>query len=174
MDLGSSVSRAFRLSLAFILLLGLTLGVKSVTADRIAHADDMRMARDMAAMLQRDGFRVAVVPHHLFPFVRAEKEGCTLVAANAVANGVFRRRFESAAARIGPTSYNHGSALGGAFPRFLPVTAEHLQNWAFRFGIVAPRTPVIAIAASPTCRLDSINWPALRVWPAQLPRPDAR
>jgi hypothetical protein len=36
--------------------------VKSVTADRIAHPDDMRMARDMAAMLQRDGFRVAVVP----------------------------------------------------------------------------------------------------------------
>jgi hypothetical protein len=62
----------------------------------------------------------------------------------------------------------------GTFPRFLPVTAEHLQNWAFRFGIVVPRTPVIAIAASPTCRLDSIDWSALRVWPAQLPRANGR
>ena len=174
MDLGSPVSRAFRLSLAFILLLGLTLGVKIFTADRIAHPDDMRLARDMAAMLQSDGFRVAVVPHHLFPFVRAEKEGCTLIAANAVASGVFRRRFESAAAPVGPTSYNHGSALGAAFPRYLPVVAEHLQNWAYRFGIIAPRKPVIAIAATPACRLDSIAWSTLLVWPVPLSRHEAR
>ena len=163
------MSRAFRLSLAFVLLLGATLGVKVLTARRIGHSDDLRLARDMALMLRQDGFRTGVVPHHLFPYVRARKGGCFLVAANAVANGYLRHRFEGAAARIGPTVYNHGSARGPDFPRFLPVVTEHLQNWAFRFGISAPRTPVIAIAASPACRLDAIDWPALRVWAAPLP-----
>ena len=172
--MGSFVSRAFRLSLAFTLLFGLTLGLKIATASRLAHADEVRLARDMSAMLEMDGYRVTIVAHHLFAIVRAEKDGCTLVAANAVANGYLRRRFESAAERIGPTSYNHGSARGTGFPRFLPVAAEHLQNWAYRFGIVAPRTPVIAIAATPACRLESIAWSTLQVWPAPLPRPDAR
>jgi hypothetical protein len=162
------VSRAGRLSLALALLLGLTLTPKLLGAGRFAEPDGARLARDMAAMLAARGFQTRVVPHHLFPYVLARRGGCTLVAANAPANGSFRDSFADAAARIGPTLYHYRSERLGGFPRFLPVVEEYLQHWAYRVGLVVPRPPVIAIAAAPACRPGAFGWSALRVWPRPL------
>ncbi|MEA3047677.1 MAG: hypothetical protein QOJ53_2009, partial [Sphingomonadales bacterium] len=65
------MSRALRLSLALALLIGLTLAPKLLGAGRMAEPDGARLARDMAAALAAQGFRTALVPHHLFDFVRA-------------------------------------------------------------------------------------------------------
>jgi hypothetical protein len=162
------VSRALRLSVALLALTGLTLAPKLLGAARTAEPDGARLALDMAAALAAQGFRTALVPHHLFDFVRAQKGACTLIAANALAVGHLRDRFVEETAGIGPTLYHYRGATAAAFPRVAPVIAEHLQNWSYRVGIVAPRTPVIAIAASPACRLDSIDWSALRIWPRPL------
>ncbi|MEA3042208.1 MAG: hypothetical protein QOH47_46 [Sphingomonadales bacterium] len=162
------MSRALRLSLALALLIGLTLAPKLLGAGRMAEPDGARLARDMAAALAAQGFRTALVPHHLFDFVRAQKGDCTLVAANAPAGGYLRDRFGEETAGVGPTLYHYRGAPDAAFPRVVPVISEHLQNWSYRVGIVAPRTPVIAIAASPACRPDAIDWSALRIWPMPL------
>jgi hypothetical protein len=163
------VSRASRLSLAIALLLGLTLAPKLLSAGRLAEPDGARLARDMAGMLAERGFQTRIVPHHLFPYVLARRGGCTLVAANAPANGSLRDRFADAAARVGPTFYHYRSPPIGPFPRFRPVVEEYLQHWAYRLGLVVPRRPVIAIAAAPACRPDRLGWPALRVWPRPIP-----
>jgi hypothetical protein len=162
------VSRALRSSLALVALIGLTLTPKLAGAGRIAEPDGARLARDMAAALAARGFRTAVVAHHLFDYVVARNGACTLVATNALAGGYLRERFTEETAVVGPTLYHYGGATAAAFPRFVPVVAEHLQNWGYRVGIAAPRTPVIAIAASPACRLDAIDWAALRIWPMPL------
>jgi hypothetical protein len=150
-------------------LIGLTLTPKLLGAGRSAEPDGARLARDMAAALGAQGFRTALVPHHLFDFVRAQKGACTLIAANAPAGGYLRDRFGEETAAIGPPLYQYRGSTGTAFPRVVPVIAEHLQTWAYRVGIVAPRTPVIAIAAAPACRSEAIDWSALRIWPRPLP-----
>lgn len=162
------MSRARRLSLALVLLTGLTLTPKLLGAARMAEPDGARLARDMAAVLTAQGFRTALVQHRLFDFVRAERGACTLVAANALASGYLQERFGELTAGVGPTQYHYGETTAAAFPRVYPVLAEHLQNWAYLVGIVAPRTPVIAIAASPACRREAIDWSALRIWPMPL------
>ena len=159
------MSRALRLSLAFAVLIGVTMAPKLIGSGRIAEPDGARLARDMAATLAARGFRTVVRAHHLFDYVLARKGDCTLIAANALASGWLGERFAEETAAIGPVSYQYRGATGTDFPRFVPVVAEHLQLWAYRVGIVAPRTPVIAIAASPACRLDAIDWGALRIWP---------
>ena len=160
------MSRALRLSLALAALIGLTLTPKLLGSGRIAAPDGARLARDMAATLAAQGFRTALVPHHLFDYVLARKGNCSLLAANIIASGYLRERFAEYAAAIGPTYYHYGDSTGPSFPRFLPVFTEHLQLWAYRAGIVAPRGPVIAIAASPACRLETIDLASLRIWPA--------
>jgi hypothetical protein len=162
------VSRALRLSVAIALLTGLTLGPKLVGAGRVAAPDSAGLARDMAAALAGRGYRTAIVPHHLFDFVIARKEDCLLVAANAETDGYLHQRFAQEMAGIGPIHYHYDGALAPAFPRIFPVLGEHIQNWGYRIGIVAPRRPVIAIAASPACRLDAIDWAAFRIWPMPL------
>jgi hypothetical protein len=163
------VSRALRLSVALAALTGLTLGPKLLSAGRAAGPDGARLTRDMAAAFAAHGFRTAVVPHHLFDYVVVARRGaCALVAANAQTDGYLRERFAEDAGGIGPILYHYSGAPVPAFPRVVPVVTEHLQNWAYRVGIVAPRTPVIAIAASPACRLDSIDWAAFRIWPMPL------
>jgi hypothetical protein len=165
------VSRALRLSVALAVLIGVTLGLKLLAAGRAAEPDGGRLARDMAAALATRGFSTAVVPHHLFDYVVARKGDCALVAANALAAGYLRERFAEEVRGVGPVLYHYRGAPAAAFPRVIPVLSEHLQNWAYQVGIVAPRTPVIAIAASPACRLDSIDWSALRIWPMPLRGP---
>lgn len=162
------MSRALRLSLAFAALSGLTLTPKLLGAARMAEPDGARLARDMAAALAAQGFRTSIVPHHLFDFVRAQKGACTLVAANALAGGYMHERFGQVTAGIGPARYHYDGATGASFPRVGPVVAEHFQNWGYRIGVVAPRIPVIAIAASPACRPEAIDWSALRIWPMPL------
>jgi len=164
------VPRALGLSLALAALLAVTLAPKLLSAGRTAQADDSRLARDMVTMLRGQGFRAVAVPHHLFSHALAEKGACRLMAANAPATGYLRTRFAEAAATVGPTLYFYrGPGLGG-FPRFRPVVEEYLQHWGYRIGLVVPRAPVIAIAASPGCRPDALPWASLRVWPATISR----
>lgn len=160
------MSRAFRLSLAFAALIALTATPKLIGAERIAEPDGARLARDMAAALAAQGFRTAIVPHHLFDYVLARKGGCTLAATNMNAAGYLRERFAEETAAIGPLSYHYGDATGPDFPRLVPALAEHLQVWAYRIGIATAHAPVIAIAASPACRPGAIDWTSLQIWPA--------
>ncbi|TMJ20345.1 MAG: hypothetical protein E6G92_11535 [Alphaproteobacteria bacterium] len=166
------MSRALRLSLVFAVLIGLTITPKLIGVGRIGEPDAARLARDMAAALTARGFRTAVVAHHLFDHVVARRGSCTLVATNALTQGYLRERFTEETAAIGPTYYHYRGATGPSFPRFIPVVSERLQNWANRVGIAVPRAPVIAIAASPACRLDTVDWAAFRIWP--MPQPGRR
>jgi len=166
------VSRALRLSIALALLVGVTLGLKLSAAARTAEPDGARLAHEMSAALAAQGFSTAVVPHHLFDYVIARKGNCTLAATNAIASGYLRERFAEEVRGIGPVAYHYGDGPPAAFPRFIPVLTEHLQNWAYQIGIVGPRVPVIGIAASPACRLDTMDWAAFRIWPRRLRNPN--
>jgi hypothetical protein len=159
------VSRALRRSALLAVLLGLTLAPKLLGARRVAEPDGARLARDMAAMLRAGGFRTALPTHHLFDYVLARRGRCTMVAANAPASGALRDRFAEEAAAVGPVTYRYRSATARPFPRFLPVAEDYLQRWAYRLGIVVPRPALVAVAASPACRLDGLGWPALEIWP---------
>ncbi len=157
--------RLLAFSAALAVLVGATVGPKLVAQSRESVPDEARLAGEMAAMLGGHGFRSAVLPHRLFQLVPAEKGDCRLLAANMSAAGYKRTRFAQGAASYGPVRFYHGDASSDSFPRFVPAIQEVLQRWGSSIGIVAPRVPVIAVAASPECRLDGLPWEDLRIWP---------
>ena len=121
---------------------------------------------NLAAMLAAQGYQVEIRPlNRIFEYVVARQEGCRLVATALQDDGYYRDRFEAAFARFGPTRYYYRSNHGGGYPRVTPILEDHLQRWSFRFGIVAPRPAVIAVAASSACRVQTTPWASLRIWP---------
>ena len=149
-----SSSRALKLSFLGVLLLSVAWKL-AIPSD---NSDDLKIS--VIEFLERNHFRVTVTEQmvNYMPIIRAEANACHLEIARLAPDGSNWNLIQN--------STEHGDRLlvvfrGRVYAR-PPVLKTVLYYLGSRFlrelGLIRHITPVIAVAANPSCRAEEIPW----------------
>lgn len=147
---------------ALLLILPVTLGLRSIEhGQRVT--DSRRLTADAASILVREGWTVRPVEHHLIGWlIEGARGDCRMLVHFPPPEGVSDGKFRRLAQSVGPVTYSYRGRTSRAFPRFVPMAAEHVQRYAWSFGLAIPTAPLIAVARTPSCGTQAPNLAALR------------
>ena len=152
-------------SLAFAGLLLVSLAAKVALSAPTPYPDPARFGGEAAAMLAGHGFATASELRPLGMLVRARRGDCRLVLADYSPYGTFADTIAARAGAAGPLRFVYRGDLYERAPKLLPLTDFYWWREQRRLGLAAPRHPIVAVAASPQCRLESLDWRRLAAMP---------
>lgn|GEM_PF-5692075 len=152
-------------SLAFAALLLVSLAAKVALSAPTPSPDPARFGGMAAAMLARQGFVTAPELRPLGMLVHARRGGCRLMLGDYSPYGTFADVIAARARAVGPLRFVYRGAYYERAPKLLPLTDFYWWRELRRLGLAAPRHPVVAVAASPQCRLASFDWGRLAALP---------
>jgi hypothetical protein len=152
-------------SLAFAALLLASLAAKVALSAPTPDPDPASFGREAAAMLARQGFATAPELRPLGMLVHARRRDCRLMLGDYSPYGTFADVIAARAGAVGPLRYVYRGAFYESAPKLLPLTDFYWWREQRRLGLAAPRHPVVAVAASPQCRLDWFDWSRLAALP---------
>ncbi len=161
-------SRRAAFSLIFVAGLAATLGLKAQMLDIGSGPDLARFNRDLAALLSSRGYAVSIEDRaDDMDLVVADRGACRLkarietTADRAAARGSFT-------AGLPVVRYRYRGELLGAFPRGRFDLDNLLGRMAMRLRLASSSQQPLAIAASPACDLERIDFGSQQVF--ALPR----
>ena len=152
-------------SLACAALLLVSLAAKAALSAPTPDPDPARFGSEAAAMLARHGFATAPELRPLGMLVHARRDGCRLMVADYNPYGTFADVIAARARALGPLRFVYRGAFYERAPKLLPLTEHYWWREQRRLGLAAPRHPIAAVAASPQCRLELLDWDRLAVLP---------
>ncbi len=147
---------------ALLIIMPLTLGLRSVEhGERTTNSD--RLTADAASSMTRQGWSVRPLKHNLIGWLLEGVRGdCRILVHFAQPEGVSDEKFRRLVQPVGPVTYQYREGLSREFPRFVPLLAEHVQRYAWSFGLAVPTAPLIATARSPSCGKEMPDFAGLR------------
>lgn len=144
-------------------MLAATLGLKALWLRAPADGDGALFDREAAAMLRAGGFAGIVSDGH---FLDARSGTCRLILADDMLDGTLSEALATAARPVGPIRYVARGRLSDRLFKPSALFAFYVERELRRTGFAHERHPIVAVAASPTCALDRLDWRRL----AALPR----
>lgn len=154
----------FSASLAFAALLAVSLAAKAALIAPAPEPDSRRVAREAAAMLRDDDYRVAFERRPMGMLVHARRGGCRLLVVDYNPYGTFAPVIAARAAPVGPLRFVYRGELYSKAPKLVPLIDFYLYRELRRVGIDARRHPVAAVA-SQGCDLARFDWRRLAAFP---------
>lgn len=145
-------------SLGFAALLLLSLAAKAALSAPTPFPDPARFGREAAATLAGQGFATALELRPLGMLVHARRGGCRLLVADYSAYGTFAEVIAERAAAVGTLRFVYRNAFYDQAPKLVPLTDFYWWREQRRLGLAAPRHPVLAVAASAPCRVETLDW----------------
>lgn len=152
-----------RFRLAVAAMLAATLGLKALWVRAPADGDAALFDQEAAAMLRAGGFTGIASDGH---FLDARSGSCRLILADYILDGTFSEALAVAAQPVGPIRYVARGRISDRLFRPTALFAFYVERELRRTGFAPERHPIVAVAASPTCALDRLDWRRL----AALPR----
>ena len=145
---------------ALALLLALSLAGKAAWSAPAPEPDPLQPAEAAREVLARAGFRTRIVEFDRSPRVLAEgfRGRCRILAGDWPPHGTFADVYRDLGSRLGTLRFVRDGAVTTEAPKLRALLEFYVWREQRRIGIEAPRTPVIAVAASPGCDLDSLPW----------------
>ena len=152
-------------SLAFAALLLASLAAKLALSAPTPVPDPARFGREAEAMLARQHFATAPELRPLGMLVHARRGDCRLMLGDYSPYGTFADVIAARAGAVGPLRFVYRGAFFDRAPKLVPLTDFYLWREQRRLGLAAPRHPIVAVAASPRCRVESLDWRRLAALP---------
>ena len=148
-----------------IVLLSVTLGPRMLAARHLSTTSfDDHPLRDAALMrfLLRSGFQIGSVGgSEQFPIFSVSKGECHLAAANMSPQGVH----EALLKQLAGHDFEYRVVFRGKIyprqPRWDTYAYDFWRKTAGLYGVHVPFAAVTGLVATPSCRLETINWTAL-------------
>lgn len=161
-------SRRAAFSLVVAAALATTLGIKARTLDLATGPDLARYNRDLAVLLTRQSFAVSIEDRAAdMDLVVASRGECRFKARIETTADRFAA-LRSFAAGLPVVRYRYRGELFEAFPRGRYDFDSLLGRITLRLGLASSSQQPLAIAASPACDLDQIDFGPQRVF--RLPK----
>lgn len=157
-------SRRAKFALGIALLL--TLGVKAVFTRSAPRADRQVFAERASRLLGSQGFLTRLEHRPFGIIIYASTDACRLMLADYPPHGTLAEPLSLLARQVGPLRYVWEGKVLKAAPKLIPLGAFLLQRELRRIGLRPARRPLIAVAGSPGCDLQLIDWQKLETLPA--------
>lgn len=148
-------------SAAFAALLLVSLGAKAVLTAPAAEPDSRRFAGEAAAMLRARGFATHFEKRTFGVLVEGRRGDCRLAVGDYTPYGTFADRFDQLARPIGPLRFVYRGASHAQAPKLVPLLDFYMSRELRRVGLATLRHPIAAVAASPGCDLNVVDWSRL-------------
>jgi len=151
-------SGAASVGLAAILLVSL-LG-KLIAARPDPSPDAGTVATELATLFNEAGLEVRIVRTRRAPGILVEANGsdCRIVAGDYPPYDTYADVYRLLARPIGSLRYAYRGVLEPRPPKIRALLDFYLWREFRRVGLSRLRAPVIAMAATPGCSLQTINW----------------
>jgi hypothetical protein len=149
-------------SVAAAALILLSLAGK-LLVDRPDFLPDLAMSGEAArAFLTANGFSVRVRPHKLGPTLYGRKGSCYVMLAEEEVTGVNAALLASRAREVGREQFVYRGRFFDQPPLVRPMLDLLVARQLHRMGFNPVRRPLWAAASNGRCRLEQMNWSALR------------
>jgi len=145
---------------ALALLLGLSLAGKAAWSAPAPEPDPRGPAEAARDVLARAGFSTRILELDRSPRILAEgvRGRCIILAGDWPPHGTFADVYRNLGSRLGTLSFvRHGSVTSEP-PKLRALAEFYLWREQRRIGIAAARAPVIAVASTPDCDVQSLGW----------------
>ena len=148
-----------------IVLLSVTLGPRMLAARHLSTTSfDDHPLRDAALkrFLLRSGFQIVRVGgSEQFPIFSVSKGECHLAAANMSPQGVHEALLKQLAGHDFEYRVVFRGKIDPRQPRWDTYAYDFWRKTAGLYGVHVPFAAVTGLVATPSCRLETINWTAL-------------
>ena len=144
-------------------MLAATLGLKVLWTRASSDGDPALFNREAAAMLHAGGFAEVASDGH---FLLARGGTCRLLVADYTLDGTLAEALAVAAQPVGPIRYVARGRVSEHLFKPTALFAFYLERELRRTGLAHERHPIVAVAASPACALDRLDWERLAVLPS--------
>jgi hypothetical protein len=148
----------YGLKLALLAAFALTLGLKLLLHDHGQTAAPERLGEAVAAFLAQHGFEPRVEKSFGHVLVYANSGKCRMLISKAEAHGWDRSSIEMKAQSMGRLNYVFDGALYEHEPYLAPVINEYWTHLRNKLGLIPNYHPVLAVAASDDCAINSLPW----------------
>lgn len=152
-----------RFSLLLVPLLLVLLGPRVWAGNDTPGGDEPRLLRDIAALLEREGYTAQFDDRITADNILAQKGACRISVTGEYTNGERVSVFE----RIQPDGYtlhmNYRGEPVEHLPRLRPAVEFYLQRHLARLGVEYPYQPLILIAENGECALDNLDFSGIWV-----------
>lgn len=145
---------------ALALLLALSLAGKAAWSAPAPEPDPRRPAEAARDVLARAGFNTRILELARSPRILAEgvRGRCHILAGDWPPHGTFADVYRSLGSRLGTLRFVRRGAVTSGAPKLRALIEFYLWREQRRVGIAADRAPVIAVAATAECDIESLGW----------------
>lgn len=157
--------RALWISL-FLLLAGLTLGLKLSRRHLEVAPDLARLDRDLLHSFATRGFAVRLATEdYVRPYMVAQKGACRVAMTPLLRSGVETEAFRQATRWPGALHFYYGGQWPDRAPRLGVLFQHYAQFYGRMLGIEHSYAPLLAVYASPACDRQAIDPGAVLLHP---------
>ena len=154
-----AVKHSYGLKLFLAVALALTLGLKLLFYHREpAPADPEVLGEAVAAFLLHHGFESHIEKRFGSVFIHANAGKCRMLISKAVPQGWDQSSIELLAKPVGRLTYVFDGAVHAHQPFLAPMLDEYWTRVRIKMGQSPNRHPVLAVAASDDCALNTLPW----------------
>jgi hypothetical protein len=152
--------------IVFAALLAFSLAAKIVANAAPPGPDPRVFDRAALAMLSGGGFAASSEARGFGTLLHGTRGDCILILTEYEPHGTFAQRYRELAASVGPLRYAWRGRVYAKPPRTAALAHFYLWRELRRVRIAAPRSPLAAWAASPSCDTRRLDWRLLASLPA--------
>jgi hypothetical protein len=121
------------------------------------------LTRAVSSFLLRHGFESHVEKRFGIVFIHANAGECRVLIREAVPQGWDHSSIEMGAKSVGRLSYVFDGTVYTREPFVAPMLQEYWTRARFKMGLSPNRHPLLAVAASNDCTIDTLPWWELAV-----------
>jgi hypothetical protein len=145
---------------ALALLLTLSLAGKAAWSAPAPEPDPRGPAEAARIVLAQAGFTTRIVELDRSPGILAEgvRGRCHILAGDWPPHGTFADVYRNLGSRLGDLRFISQGSVTREPPKLRALIEFYLWREQRRIGIAAAREPVIAVASTPDCDVESLGW----------------
>ncbi|HEX8655028.1 MAG TPA: hypothetical protein VF693_07385 [Allosphingosinicella sp.] len=145
---------------ALALLLALSLAGKAAWSTPAPEPDPRAPAEAARAVLAQAGFRTRILQLDRSPRILAEgvRGRCRILAGDWPPHGTFADVYRDLGSGLGELRYVRRGSVTSAPPKLRALLEFYLWREQRRIGVAAARAPIIAVASTPDCEVESLGW----------------
>ena len=153
--------RSFRVSVISLVILVTSLSVKVAMQGGETPLAPARLKQALVAEFGLHNYSASFEQRTWGVMARMQKRGCRMLIVQQPSEGSTKDRIEQLAQPFGPLLYVYRGRITVDPPRLEPYVRDRIVRELHQFGLSAERSPLLAVAASPGCSLQEINWSRL-------------